>query len=765
MSDQLQNQASIPDLPAHIALIGNSLPRRCGIATFTSHCHDALAAAFPAMRIDHYAMDDGMPGIAYAPDIRRIAQDDVIAYSQAAKEIEESGAQAIWLQHEFGIFGGSAGDLVLRLLDRTGLPLVTTLHTVLDQPNRDERRVTDELIARSSRIMVMAERGREILREVYGAPADKIVVIPHGVPDRPQVNPATLQSLFGWQGRRVILTFGLLAPDKGIDVMIRAMPAVAARHPDALYVILGETHPNLVRDQGGDRLREELTELARSLGVERHVAFLDGFVEQEQLLDYLQAADIYVTPYLNPAQITSGTLSYAIGMGRPVVSTPYVNATEVLADEVGVIVPFRDEAALADALSALLDDDILRRSYADRAYALGRGMIWSELARNVGRALAGARAAQPVRLVPRRNYEPLAPDATAVIRMSDSTGMLQHGILSVPDREHGYCIDDNARALMMMSHIPDLDPVVRDQWTTVYASFVQHAWNRDARRFRNFMAFDRRWCEDVGSEDSGGRGVWALGVTARDAPLEKHRRWAAAFFDRIVDSLPETGSPRAQAFIILGAAAILDVQPAHARARALLEKFGRNLLSLVERTRRPDWAWFEVMLAYDNARLPEALIVAGDRLGDAAMVEVGLDTLEWIVADQRAPEGHFRAVGSESFGRAFEDPLPFDQQPLEAQATIDAAAAAWAVSGSAEWLAVADNAYRWFLGQNDLATPLATPLDGGCYDGLTPRGVNQNQGAESILALQLASCAMNRLSAPASLVAKDRRAEVEPISA
>ncbi len=742
-----------------IALIGNSMPRRCGIATFTTHCRDAMAEAFPNLIVDHYAMDDGQGDIDYPADVIRVPQFDPIAYSEAARRIEESGAEAIWLQHEFGIFGGPAGDMILGLLERTSLPLVSTFHTILECPNPHERRVAEALIARSSQIMVMAQRGREILLSHYNVPDSKIAVIPHGVPDRPHVDPATMKPQFGWQDRPVILTFGLLAPDKGIDVMIRAMPQVVARNPQALYVVLGATHPNIVREQGGEVLREELKALARTLGVADNVAFVDRYVEQEDLLDQLQAADIYVTPYLNPAQVTSGTLSYAVGMGKPIVSTPYVQAKEVLGGDIGRLVPFRDAEAMANTLCALLDDAALREGYATRAYAYGRTMIWSELARNVERALSEARAIQPARLVPRRSYEMLTPDLTGVLRMSDSTGIFQHSILSVPDYRHGYCIDDNARALILMSQMPQVEEATRDRWMTTFAAFVQYAWNPDKARFRNFMAFDRSWCEDIGSEDSGGRAIWALGVTARDAQIEKHRRWALSLFDQTAGAQRHIGSPRAKAFLILGASAVLDAQPGHGLARGMIETLSADLMALY--AAKSGWTWFEDVLAYDNARLPQALLLAGQNLGDQRLIDRGIETLDWLTRQQTAPEGHFRAVGTESFGRPFGHPLPFDQQPLEAQASVDAAAAAYAVTRDARWLDVAQNAYRWFLGQNDHHLPLATVSDGGCYDGLTPHGVNENQGAESILALQLASCTMNALSKGQFIVPNEVDADIE----
>lgn len=748
----------------HIALIGNSMPRRCGLATFTTHCRNAFAKAYPDLRIDHYAMDDGLSGVTYPDDVILIPEEDAVAYSEAARRIEESGAQAIWLQHEYGIFGGPAGEMILGLLERTRLPLVTTFHTILEHPDKDERRVLDALIARSSRVMVMADQGRDLLLSVYGASPEKVRLIHHGVPDRAYVEPASMKARFGWEGRPVILTFGLLAPSKGIGTMIRAMAEVVRMHPDALYIVLGATHPNLVREQG-ERLRDELVALAGSLGLTNNVTFIDRFVEQEELLDYLQAADIYVTPYLNPAQITSGTLSYAAGMGKVIVSTPYVQAEEILADDVGVLVPFGDAEATADALGQLLADPSRRQAHAMRAYALGRKMIWSELARNVRDLIQEARGAEPFRLVPRRSYALLTPDPSAVLRMSDSTGMYQHSILAIPDRNHGYCIDDNARALILMCQIPDMDAGLRDTWMTNYAAFMQHGWNPDRGCFRNFMSFNRDWCEEEGSEDSNGRALWALGVMARDAPGERYRQWAVHMFNLAAPMWKNIHSPRAQGFLILGASAMMSARPGNVHALAIIKTLGPHLYRLAEYSRRPDWAWFEAVLAYDNARLPQALLLAGAYLQDAQLLNCGFATLEWIVAVQSTPDGRFRAVGTESFSRPYSHPLPFDQQPLEAHATIDAAETAWQISGDRKWLDVAQNAYCWFLGRNDLSMVLATPEDGGCFDGLTPTGVNQNQGAESLLALQLASCAMYRLFTQRPVVKNRSQDAMEQVSA
>jgi len=731
----------------HLALLGNFLPRKCGIATFTTDTYTALAERYPGIQVDVYAMDD-LPGqYAYPPQVTgSIAQNDRSAYLEAARKIEASGAEALWIQHEYGIFGGAAGELLLALTDRVSIPVIVTLHTILERPSADERRVMEALIRRASTLIVMAEKGREILKRVHGVDDGKIEVIPHGVPDRDFADTAAFKAKFGWEGRDVVLTFGLLASNKGIETMIEAMTTVVARHPDALYVLLGATHPNLLAHEG-EAYRDRLLAQVESAGVGRNVQFVNRFVEQSDLLDYLQAADLYVTPYLNPAQITSGTLSYAVSMGKPVISTPYIHATEILADGHGVLVDFSDSAAFAREINSLLGDDAARTMLADRAYARGRTMLWARLAERAVAEIDVILDEKPRRIArPASELAPLHPVLTAVERMSDATGMLQHSIYSVPDRRHGYCIDDNARALILMSKIDDVDPVVRDRWMAIYGGFVQHAWNPDKRKFRNFMNFDRTWCEDEGSEDSNGRAIWALGVTARDARAQKHRDWASVLFDETASIAFDLGSPRAHAFAMLGAAAMLEAHPGHALSREILTRFGGELVALLERTRRPAWSWFEIVLAYDNARLPEALLRAGQVLGRRDFIDTGLETLAWIVERQTSPEGRFRAVGTESFGREYAEPLPFDQQPLEAQATIDACLAGYEATDAARWAEEAIRAYRWYLGANDLDVPLASVADGGCFDGLMPTGLNRNQGAESILALQLANCAISALS-------------------
>jgi glycosyltransferase involved in cell wall biosynthesis len=719
----------------HLALIGNALPRQCGLATYTSHVADALRQRYPTMAVDHYAMDDGS-GIAYPAHVRTIRADDPTAYREAAGHIEASDAEAIWLQHEYGIFGGSAGCDILELTSATSLPMIVTLHTVLEDPTEEQETVLRRLVARADRIIVMAATAAEILKRHYGVAPDQISVIPHGVPDRPQRDTDDLKPRFGWQGRKVLMTFGLIAPNKGIRHMIEAMPAIVERHPEVLYEVVGATHPNLVRNEG-ERHRAMLIDLARKLGVEDHVRFVDRFVEQDELLDMLQAADIYVTPYLNMAQVTSGTLAYAVAVGKPVIATPYAHAREILADGVGLLVPPADPAALARSTIELLSDDRKREALALAAYHRGRDMLWPRV---VERSLEplDRKASVSVRSLLPRPSMPL----DAVTRMTDSVGMLQHAVFSVPDRDHGYCIDDNARALMMAVRREDDEAAAL---APLYAAFVQHGWNPDMRRFRNFMGYDRQWLESSGSEDSNGRTLWALGLTAARSPWRGLRDWALKLFEEAAPYADQLAAPRAKAFAALGGYELLRARPGYDLARWLIEQSAGQLMHLHFRYAREGWDWFEPELAYDNARLPEVLIRAGMILDEPMMVERGLATLQWLTRQQTSPRGSFRPVGCHGFCRPYGPPLAFDQQPVEAAATVDAVAAAYEASGGEEWRRAARDAFAWFFGDNDAGVPLADPRDGSCFDGLMAAGINRNQGAESILALHLAALTMREV--------------------
>ncbi len=726
-----------------IALIGGFTPRRCGIATFTADVYASMAAAYPDIAVDIYAMAPVANDIDFAAPVTGvIVENDSASFVAAAAAIEASCADAIWLQHEFGLFGGFAGDKILELIGRVAAPLIVTLHTVMPDPDPDQLRVMQRLVARASKLIVMSERAAILMREVFGADADQIEIIPHGVPDRPFGRTEQFKAKLGFQGRHVLMTFGLLSPGKGIETVISALPDIVAAHPDALYCIVGATHPNLLAREG-EAYRDRLQSLARDLGVEDNIRWIDSFLEAEDLFDLIEAADIYLTPYLGANQATSGTLSYALALGKAVVSTPYAHAVELLADDHGVLVPFRDSAALAHEISILIAQPHRLSELQTRGYERGRAMIWPSFAVRCHDLIKTG-----IKLMAAPAFTPTTrPNIDSLLRMCDDTGILQHSIFCVPDRAHGYCVDDNARALMLMNRIGDQAEAQRSRLTAVFAGFVQSAWNSDSGEFRNFMGFERNWLEAAGSEDSCGRTLWALGATAHEGLTPSMRTWARKLFDQTAFSAQDFGSPRATAFAMLGADYMLAADAHDQAAREMLSSGADFLMARLEASRRADWPWFESVLAYDNCRMPEALIRAGLRFDRPDLTQCGLEALGWILELQISPSGNFRPVGSDSFGHVYAPPRPFDQQPVEAWAAIDGAIAAYDATGDAIWLRHASRAYDWFAGANDRGVAVAEPSTGSCHDGINPRGLNMNEGAESVLAYQLAHCSMRQLMA------------------
>ncbi|MBN9086369.1 MAG: glycosyltransferase family 4 protein [Reyranella sp.] len=727
-----------------VALIGNSLPRRCGIATFTTDLHRALSKAAPNLQTSVVAMTDRDRTYEYpASVIREVRDDDPREYGRAAAALNAGRFDVVCLQHEFGIFGGDAGAHILGLLTRLAMPVVTTLHTVLANPSAAQRKVMERIVEASAKVVVMADMARELLNSVYRVPHEKIEVIPHGIPDFPFVAPDTAKAVLGFSGRSVILTFGLLSPSKGIEVMIDAMPRILKRRPDAVYVVLGATHPNLLRDQG-EAYRESLMARVRKLGIEDHVVFLDQFVDQATLLEFISMSDVYVTPYLNEAQMTSGTLAYSFGLGKPVVSTPYWHARELLADGRGVLVPFGDSAGIGHEIAELLTDTPRRQAMRERAYAASRSMTWERTAERYRTVFEHATQGHRPNPLARA-----APDMRLghFLSMCDDTGLFQHAVHSVPNRAHGYCVDDNARALLLACALnePGERPI-SEGLTARFAAFVQHAWNPDTGRFRNFMGFDRSWLEDSGSTDSHGRTLWALGECTRNDASAARRRWARALFAQALPAAERLGSPRASAFTLLGLDAYCAAVPDDRRAGDIRIVLAEGLLSGLAAVETPNWQWFEEGLAYDNARLPQALIVTGLATHTPAYVDAGLRSLRWLMRQQTTSTSDFRPVGTASFGELRKPPRAFDQQPLEAAATISACLAAWRADGDAEWKTIATRVFSWFLGSNDLSVALVDPETGSCRDGLHPDRANENCGGESVVSYLLALAEIRQLA-------------------
>ncbi len=725
-----------------VAFIGNYLPRRCGIATFTQDLHAAVTAADPELDSCVVAMTDPGSSYDYPPAVRfQIHDEKIDDYIQAAEFLNEGNFDVVCLQHEYGIFGGEAGGNIVELLSRLKMPIVTTLHTILTSPTPVQRRVMRQITDSSTKLVVMSRKGRELLRSVYDIPDSKIDLIPHGIPDFPFLETQDAKTKLGFRGKTIILTFGLLSQSKGIENVIDAMPGIIKSCPNAVYVILGATHPNLVRTQG-ESYRESLAARAKQLGIEDHVVFFNQFVERSTLLDFISMCDVYVTPYLNEAQMTSGTLAYSFGLGKAVVSTPYWHAKELLSDGRGILVPFGNAEAISQEISDLLTDDVLRLSMRKRAYASSRSMTWAQTAKRYLSIFETTREHPRPKISLATSHILVGSSGTKIpevrvehfVSLCDDTGMLQHAIHSVADRAHGYCIDDNARALLFSNALSNSEEAQLSETITArFAAFIQHAWNPDTRRFRNFMSYDRRWLEDRGSEDSHGRTLWALGDCASRDFNSSRRKWAEALFKTSLPVVEEFSSPRAWAFTLLGLAAYCGVVHDDLLANRMRGLLANRLMALFSATQTKNWLWFEDSLAYDNARLPQALILTGVSMHKTSYVDLGLQSLRWLMAIQTASSGCFRPLGTENFGKHHQYSSAFDQQPVEALATIAACIAASRADGGVEWPSGAMRAFGWFQGENDLGVTLINTETGSCSDGLHPDRPNENKGAESTL--------------------------------
>ena len=726
-----------------VAFVGNYLPRQCGIATFTTDLCEAVAGTYTNATCMALPVNDIETGYTYPPRVRfELAEKDIESYRRAADFLNINGVDVVCLQHEYGIYGGPSGSHILALLRDLRMPIVTTLHTILQEPNPEQLKVLKEVAALSDRIVTMSARGKRFLETIYDVPAEKIDFIHHGVPDVPFVDPNFHKDLFGVEGKMVLLSFGLLSANKGIETAISALPAIVERHPDVVYIVVGATHPQVLLHEG-ESYRLSLQRLAQKLGVAGNVIFHNSFVTLEQLIEFISAADIYVTPYLNEAQITSGTLAYTVGAGKAVVSTPYWHAEELLAEGRGALFPFGDADALAERVLDLLDHESKRHAMRKRAYLYGREMIWPKVAQRYMESFERARtqhhhtapagfAVKPLNQRP-ADLPPLR--LNHLRRLTDGTGMIQHATFIAPNYHEGYSIDDNARALITavlaaeleLSNSQSLDLSSR------YLAFIAYAYNPKTGRFRNFMDFQRNWLEESGSDDSHGRTLWALGTVLGRSTNPSLRGLAGGLFEKALPAIPRTTSPRAWAFTLLGIHEYLRRFEGDRLVNQVRDQLAERLLGLYQACRADDWRWYEDILSYCNAVLPHAMLMCGQWIPNNAMTEAGLESLRWLVELQRA-DGHFSPIGCNGFYPRGGERARFDQQPVEAQTMVSACLEAYRCTGEDYWLEEAHRTFEWFLGRNDLNLPLYDPTTGGCRDGLHPDRPNENQGAESTLA-------------------------------
>lgn len=722
-----------------IAFLGTSPPRRCGIGTFTSDLSEAIARRAPDAEVWVIAMNQEHEKFQYPERVRfQIQQSEPEDYRRAATFLAINDFDVVCVQHEFGIFGGDDGGLLLEFMSSLRVPIVTTFHTVLQEPSPGQRRIMESLKAISARMVVMSEKAQYMLRDVYDIDPDKIDLIPHGIPELPFIDPDFDKEEFGTLGKTVILTFGLISPNKGIEFMIQALPKIIEKHPNVEYFVIGATHPNVLREHG-ESYREMLIDLAKSLGVEKNVRFVNEFLSLDELLKYIGASDIYVTPYQAREQISSGALSYAFGLGKACISTPYWYAEELLADERGILVPMGSPEAIAEACVKLIDDPDERLRLRKNAYSHSRSMVWRAVAEQYLNTFMVARnearfVAEPALIARQKETRELPPlNLNHLQRMSDRTGILEYAIHATPNYDFGYTTEQNARALILMTKLAELPTppagFPMEWYVLTYMSFLWHAFDKDRQRFRQAMSFDRRWRGS--SEEAHGWAMRSIGYVLGGNFPDRTEGVAGALWEKGLEVAPSFRDLRACAHVVVGIDRYLRRLRGDLQALKICDILSARLLEAFNKNSGPGWAWFEEELTGTNAVIPQAMLVAGKWLEDDRRTQVGLESLRWL-CEQQYLDDRFVPIGNKPWMKG--QPRPrFDQTTSESATTISAVIDAHDADECDYWLDVAQRAFDWFLGLNDLNTPLYDPETGGCRDALQSDRLNQNQGAEATL--------------------------------
>jgi len=723
-----------------IAFIGTYPPRECGIGTFTNNLLTSMLGNDESWKYGHegfvVALNDSGLTYEYPEEVKlTIRQERQEDYLKAVKFINLSGADLCILEHEFGIFGGQNGVYILPLLHRLEVPLIVTLHTILKTPSYDEKAVLHEICKMADKIVVMSHKAIEFLMSIYNIPEEKIAFIEHGVPDI-YFGQEISKKEFKLENKKVLLTFGFIGRNKGIETVINALPGLVEKHPDVLYIILGKTHPNVLR-HSGEEYRVFLLRLVKSLRLEKHVLFLNEFIDRQDLFKYLSAADIYITPYLNEAQITSGTLSYAVGVGSAVISTPYWHAEELLAEGRGRFFNFNDSSSLSSILTELLDKPEELNELKRKAYDYGREITWPKTGKKYVMLAEKILSAGPKVIVKKdtvMDFLILPPfSLNHIERLTDDTGIIQHAKFGIPNLKEGYCLDDNSRALLMvLMAYKQMKDIRALELSPLYLSYIHYMQNTNGT-FRNFLSFSRNYLDEVGSEDSFGRTIWALGYLLGNAPNDAYYQTAKLIFSNASPNFEKLKSIRGVANSMIGISYYLKSNPSDDSMTERLRTMAKNLIKHYEENESADWKWFESLLAYDNGILPLALLHSAEILNDDKITKTGIKSMSFLTK-HTLKDNYLSIIGNEKWYQKKGERSVFAQQPIDAMAMVLMYHQAFHVTRNKDYLNKLYTSFLWFLGENDLRMSLYDFETQGCCDGFESYGVNRNQGAESSLA-------------------------------
>ena len=748
-----------------VSFLATYPPRRCGIGTYTRDLASAAAKLQGEILNENslfqvVAVNDRTEGYPYGDEvIFEINAQNRIDYQKAAEYLNLSFSQVVCIQHEFGIFGGPDGENLISLLERIKKPVVTNLHTVMDKPSSHQKEVLKEICSYSTKVVVLADKAVDMLTRIYGVNKDKIQKVHHGAPDVPFLDTSYYKDQIDAEGKLVLLTFGLISPNKGIEYAIEAISEAVKKHPHILYIILGATHPNIKKNQG-EEYRISLEHLVKRKGLEKNLVFHNRYVSLGELIKYLVTADIYITPYLAKEQISSGTLAYAVACGKAIISTPYWHAQELLSNNRGIIVPFRDSKALKEAVLELVENEVSRQQMRKRAYDFGRSMIWRQAASSFIQIFEAAvdqyKESDMKVSISKQDREEIKKlqiglpeiDLRYLQSLTDDTGVLEHATYTIPNRNHGYTTDDNSRALIVslknwkLFKDDSVLPLMR-----IYTSFLLHSLDKKNKKVRNRLSYDRHWIEESESEDCCGRVIWAAGQLVSGAPNDSLANLGIEMFHQAFNLAHNFTSPRAWAFSILGAVSYLKQFSGDRNAKLTCKKLGEKLLELFKNNMSDEWVWCEDIVSYENARLPQALIIFGQFYNNRKATSIGLKSLKWLLKVQTSPEeSRLSIIGNDGWYKRDGKRAKFDQQPVEAAALIDALHEAFLATEDTYFIKKTDWVYNWFLGSNDAGTALYDFKTGGCRDGLQSFGLNKNEGAESLLSWLMALHKMHEIS-------------------
>ncbi|MDZ4713692.1 MAG: glycosyltransferase family 4 protein [bacterium] len=727
-----------------VTFVSSYIPRRCGIATFTNDLLNSVKNLNIKEKysVNVAALNDLVKEYKYPQEvIFEINDKRVNDFKEAAYYLNLSDSDVVNIQHEFGLYGGESGSNILYLMETLNKPIVTTLHTVLEKPSSDQQRVLKEIAQRSSFLIVQSQRSLKMLQDTIKVEPHKIKFIPHGAHDVPFMDPAYYKDKFQLSEKKVLLTFGLLGPGKGLEDVINSLKIVVREYPDVMYIILGATHPNVIL-HSGESYRNSLENLVKQNGLVDNVMFINRFVETEELLEFILMSDIYVSPYRNKEQAVSGTLTFALVCGKAIISTPYWHAEELLSSNRGILTPFQDPEKMGREIIELLVDENKRNRLRKNAYDAGRNVTWGKTGASYGEifhmASESFKSSSKFK-IPRVKFDtlPVLPDVnmTHLKNLTDSTGIHQHAVFFIPNRNEGYCTDDNVRALMVaLLHKQIFNDGTVNSLINTYLTFLHHAFNKENNLFRNFMSFDRKWLDDAGSEDCNGRVIFVLGYMIKNQPFNSVLSLAKSLFDQSIRSMKEYQSPRAMSHIIMGCVFYLHKFSGDREIRKILKTLSDRLCQHYTTTCDEEWKWFEEYLTYENARLPQALLMSGKFLNNQKYIKAGLSSLEWLLEQlYESEKKYISLVGNDGWYHKNKVKAKFDQQPLEIPALIDACYQAYLITEDNVWINHISKSFCWFLGSNVRQEALIDFTTGACYDGLNSAMLNENQGAESTI--------------------------------